>query len=77
MPVVSFRIDEKTKKKMRALKHINWSQLIRESIMHKIEEARRIDRALLLKAVEETDSLRRKVPGYDSTAEIRKWRERR
>lgn len=78
MPVISVRIDERTKKRMRTLKHINWSQVVREDLMRRIEEeSRRIDRALLSKAIQETDKLRRKVPGYDSTAEIRKWRERR
>lgn len=79
MPVISLRIDEKTKKKMSTLKHINWSQIIREEIIHRIkyEEERKIDRTLLLTAIEETNRLRRKVPGYNSTLEIRKWRETR
>ncbi|RMF90485.1 MAG: hypothetical protein D6733_03650 [Methanobacteriota archaeon] len=79
MPVISLRIDEKTKRKMSRLKHINWSQVIREGILQKIEEEekRRIDRALLSQAVKENDRLKRKVPGYDSTLEIRKWREAR
>ncbi len=42
--------------------------------MRKIK-SRKIDRALLLKAIQETDMLRRKVPGYDSTTAIRKLRE--
>ncbi len=79
MSVISLRIDEKTKKKMGQLKHINWSHVIREGILRRIEEEekRKIDRPLLLEAVKENDRLKRKVPGYDSTLEIRKWREAR
>lgn len=30
--VVSFRVDEKLKQKMEEMKHINWSEVVREAI---------------------------------------------
>lgn len=45
--------------------------------MRRTEEARKIDRSLISKAIEETNRLKRKVSGGDTTREIRKWRESR
>jgi len=71
--VVSFRIPKELKKKMKQLKHINWSKVIREKIEEIIEkeENRNLAIALLLneKAVITPDE------GWSSTDEIRKWRE--
>lgn len=73
MEVVSFRIPKELKKKMKQLKHINWSKVIREKIEEIIEkeENRNLAIALLLneKAVITPDE------GWSSTDEIRKWRE--
>jgi len=35
--VITIRIDKEVRKKMKALKGINWSQVIREAILKKIE----------------------------------------
>jgi hypothetical protein len=79
MPVISIRVDDETKRAMNAHKNVKWSEVIREGIKRKLaeEEARKVDRRLLLKAVKATDMLRRKSPGFDSTEEIRRWREAR
>ena len=79
--VVSFRIDEWMKKKMDELKHINWSEVVRKAILDVIkrEEAKlrskdfdRLRRALLI-----SEQLYRKVEGWNSVREIRRWRERK
>lgn len=78
--VVSARIDDDTRRRMKRLPHINWSQVIREAITGKIsEEARRphLDPWNLREAARITDSVRAPSPGWDSTEEIRRWRERR
>jgi transcriptional regulator of met regulon len=78
--VVSARIDEDTRRRMRRLPHINWSEVIREAIAEKIEEEERrreVDLRVLREAARITDSLRAPAPGWDSTEEIRRWRERR
>jgi len=78
--IVSARIDEETRRRMRRLPHVNWSQVIREAIDERlqVEEARkRPDRAQLVEAKRLADSVRRASPGWDSTEEIRKWRELR
>jgi len=77
---ISARIEEETHRRMRHLPHVNWSQVIREAIEERlqVEEARRRpDRAQLLKAKRFADSVRRPSTGWDSTEEIRKWRDLR
>jgi len=78
--IVSARIEEETRRRMRRLPHVNWSQVIREAIEERLqtEEARRRpERAQLLEAKRLAGSVRRPSPGWDSTEEIRKWRDLR
>jgi len=77
--VISARVDDETRRRMRRLPHINWSEVIREAINDRIrrEERREVDTADLREAAKITDSLRAPSPGWDSTEEIRRWRERR
>jgi len=77
--VISARVDDETRRRMRRLPHINWSEVIREAINDRIrrEERREVDPAGLREAAKITDSLRAPSPGWDSTEEIRRWRERR
>ena len=77
MPVVTVRVAEADKRKMDELKEINWSEVIRKAIEAKIREEEawhRVDSSKLRKAAAATDELRRKVEGWDSLSEIRKWR---
>jgi DNA-binding transcriptional regulator YdaS (Cro superfamily) len=79
--VVSVKVDKETKEKMRRLSHVNWSETIRRAIEHTIEEEELRDRNIDPKDVREAraiaDSIRRPSKGWDSTSEIRKWRDRR
>ncbi len=78
--VISARIDEETRRRMRRLPQVNWSEVIRGAIVEKIREEERrreVDPRDLREAVKITDSLRAKSEGWDSTEEIRRWRERR
>jgi hypothetical protein len=78
--VVSARIDEETRRRMRRLSHINWSEVIRRAIVERIREEERrreVDPRDIREAVRIADSVRAPSPGWDSTEEIRKWRERR
>ncbi len=79
--VISVRIPRELKEKMDKLKHINWSEEIRRAIKEIIirEEAKRRkkDEIRLKKAALKTDELLRRVEGWSSVEEIRKWRERR
>lgn len=81
MDVVSFRVDKELRKKMRSLPYINWSSVFREAVAKKILEEeskrRRLDSNALSEAVEITERIRRTSPRWDSTEEIRKWREER
>ena len=78
--IVSARIDRETRRRMRRLPQVNWSEVIRGAIVEKIREEERrreVDPRDLREAVEITDSLRAPAEGWDSTEEIRRWRERR
>ena len=77
--VISARVDEETRRRMKGQPHINWSEVIREAIAERLrrEERREVDPADLREAAEITDALRAPSPGWDSTEEIRRWRDRR
>jgi len=78
--VVSARIDEETRRRMRRHPGVNWSQVIREAIEGRLDEEdtrRRPERAQLFEARALVDSVRAPSSGWDSTEEIRKWRELR
>jgi len=74
MGLITVRIDDETKRRMERLKHINWSEVVREAITRVLrqEEERNLARALLLneRNVITPDE------GYSSVEVIRKWRER-
>lgn len=77
--VVSFRVNKEIKEEMKKLKHINWSELLRQVVIKKIEEEKikqqkNYDRIRL--AAKRTDELRREIKGWLSTEEIRGWREK-
>jgi len=78
--VVSTRVDEDTRRRMRRLPQVNWSEVIREAIQKLSEEERRreVDPRELKEAAKITDEIRRpSPPGWDSAEEIRRWREGR
>lgn len=79
--IVSFRIDERLKRKMDEFKYINWSEVIRRAIVEVIrrEEAKRRGKDLdrIKWAALESERLSRRIEGWDSVEEIRRWRERR
>lgn len=81
MSIISVRLDEETRRKMKLLSHLNWSEVIRQAIARKILEEenrkRRLDLKMLREAAEITDRIRRPSPSWSSTEEIRKWRESR
>ena len=78
--VVSVRVDDETRRRMRRLPHVNWTEVIRGTILKKIwaeERRREVDHRKIEEAVRITDSLRAPAEGCDGTEEIRRWRERR
>ncbi len=83
MSLITLKIRDEIKKKMRKYKHINWSEVARSAIEERIRleelaEPRRMDTALLKKAIEGQDRIRAKSSGnWSATEEIRKWRELR
>ncbi|MCL4333864.1 MAG: hypothetical protein M1290_06990 [Candidatus Thermoplasmatota archaeon] len=80
METISAKIEKDTKEKMRKFSHINWSEVIRESIKNRIEEeelrTRVIDRSKIKEAIKIAATVRKTSKGWNSTEEIRKWRNR-
>ena len=79
--VVSFRIDRELKRRMDELRHINWSEVVRRAIAEVVarELARREEKDFvrIRRAVLRSKKLLRRVEGWSSVEEIRRWRERR
>ena len=73
MPLVIVKVDEELKRKMEELRHINWSEVIRQAITNVVEakKERNLAKAILLNEEHVI------VPeeGYSSTELIRKLRE--
>lgn len=75
MKTLTIKVDDELKERMKRLRHVNWSEVIRESIRRKIEEenGRNIAEAVLI-----NERLRREAPeGWDSAKVIREWRLKR
>jgi hypothetical protein len=82
MEVVSAKVDKRLRDKMRKLGHVNWSEVIRCALSAKVEEEeakllRSIDKESLMEASSMTDQIRKSSKGWNSTEEIRRWREAR
>jgi len=73
MGVITVRVDDELKKLMEKLKHINWSEVVRQAIKRVIEREEEKNLALAILLNEESIV----VPdeGYDSVDVIREWRE--
>jgi len=72
MTTITVRISPEIKKLMRKYKYINWSEVVREAILNKIqeEEKKNLAEALLI-----NEKLRRNAPrNWDSTEVIKRWR---
>jgi hypothetical protein len=80
MEVVSVKVDKKTKERMQRHTGVNWSETIREAIRIRLDQEELKERHLDLKELQEAsriaDSVRKpSPPGWNSTTEIRKWRD--
>lgn len=73
MAVITVRVDDELKGRMEGLRHINWSEVVRQAIIEVLdrEEARNLAKAVV---ISEKNTI---VPdeGYSSVDIIRKWRE--
>ena len=78
MKTMSTKIPEELRKRVEKLSHINWSEVMRLSIVKKVEEEeeRMIyrDRKLIENSLKKMKKMRRKAKG-DTTEELRTWRE--
>jgi hypothetical protein len=81
MEVVSVKVDKETREKMCRLSHVNWSETIRRAIEVTIYTEEMKDRNVDPKDIREgmiiATSVRRPSKGWNSTKEIRKWRDLR
>jgi Arc/MetJ-type ribon-helix-helix transcriptional regulator len=79
--VISFRISKELKRRMDRLKYINWSEVVRRTIQEVVaeEEAKLTskDLARVRRATLKSEELSRRIEGWKSVEEIRRWREGR
>ena len=84
MGVITVRIPEDLRKRMKRLKNVNWSEVVREAILERILVEEKLvgkDWSLVRKAAEEMDELRKMIEArdgkcdYDSAETIRNWRD--
>lgn len=79
MAVVSFRVDDDTKRKMDELSEVNWSEVLRRTVKKRIQEERRSqekDFDRIRRACRDIDRLRQLSPvGWSGAEEIRRWRD--
>ena len=78
MEIITARIDRATKEKMKKLSYINWSDVIRETVIKKIQEEEAKEQVIDKSAIQEgmviASTVRKSNKGWNSTEEIRKWR---
>jgi len=78
--IVSFRINEKLKRRMEEFSYINWSEVVRRAIAEVIarEEAKRSKKDInrIKRAALKSEEMSRHVESWSSVEEIRRWRER-
>jgi len=81
--LISIKVPNELKEKMKKYPHINWSEIARSAIIRRIEFEEQlnnaeIDQDLLNEAIKIQDRVRSKTnitKDWSSTEEIRKWRE--
>jgi predicted DNA-binding protein len=72
LTLVSVRVSEEIKRRMKKLSHVNWSDYIRDAVERKIREEE------MRRACETMDSLADKTSGmWSGSKEVRRWREKR
>lgn len=86
MATMTIRIAEDLRKRMRRIRGVNWSEVVRRAIMDRVtveEKTMGKDWDLVRKAADDADELRMKLEarhgksGYDSSETIRRWRDAR
>ncbi|MBI4146339.1 hypothetical protein HY489_03300 [Candidatus Woesearchaeota archaeon] len=77
---ISVRIDEKVHQHMKLHEEINWSAVVRKSIVERLENLEKIDVDRAKKAAKSMDEIRKAGifdKGRPSVEIIREWREKR
>ena len=80
---MSVRVDSETKARMAELADVNWAHVIRDAVRERLEieeELRKpLNRRRAARGAKAIDSVRKELGSarFDSTAEVRKWRDSR
>jgi len=81
LALISFRVDDKLKRRMEKLSHLNWSQVLRQYAARVVEQEeetrayRKKDYAAIAEAMVMIDALRSKSRiEWNGAEEIKKWR---
>ena len=78
--IISLRIDENLRNKMKTHEEVNWSAVLRRAIIENLENRKKVNFQKRKEAFEMMDRLRKKRAfdgEKDSTLIIREWRDKR
>ena len=78
--IISVRVDSNLREQMRKHVHINWSAVLRKSLIIKLEKMHMIDKKRALEALHSADKIRKSGVfngGKTGTEIIREWRDKR
>ncbi len=78
--IISVRVGEEIKQRMKLHDEINWSAVVRKAILQQIEKERKIDFERAKRAAKEIDRIRKSRDfdkGKTSVEIIREWRNKR
>jgi len=77
-PIFCVEVENETDAKMKSLPEVRWDSVVRDAIAEKLREELGPDQAKQREAARRMDEMRKpSPPGWNSTEEIRKWRDRR
>ena len=69
---VTVSVSEDLRKRMRRLKHVNWSEAARRAFEEEVEREERLEAAEAIQKLREASP-----PDWNGAKEIRKWRDAR
>ena len=78
--IISIRIDKTIRQKMKMHEHINWSALIRKSLVAEIQKMHLVEKNRAERAARDMDALRKIISNQNKQSGveiIREWRKKR
>jgi len=78
--IISLRVGRDIKERMRAQRHVNWSEVIRRALNQELDKMHKIDRKKALEALSDAKKIMKSgifAHGRTGAEIIREWRDKR